>query len=142
MQPLEQPLNRPVCDGIYELAVDWTYEWAHDGIRRRIVVPKGFQYDGASVPRLVWTLSGILPDGLIRAAALFHDWLYQHKGQLPERSYQEFYRGNWRDVGMVVSRGEADRLFARIMREAGVSTVKRRLAYLGVRACGWWAWMR
>ena len=41
----------------------------HGGVRRRILIPKGFVYDGASVPRLVWTLSGILPDGLIRAAA-------------------------------------------------------------------------
>lgn len=140
MQPLEQPLNRPVGDGVYELAVDWTYEWEHDGIRRRIIVPKGFQYDGASVPRLVWTCTGILPDGLIRAAALVHDWLYQHRGQLPEGSYQEFHRGKWRNVGRVATRREVDRLFARIMRETGVSKLKRRLAYAGVRAGGWWAW--
>jgi len=137
---LQQPLNRPVGERVYELVADWRYEWRHGGIRRRITVPKGFVCDGASVPRLVWTLTGILPDGLIRAAALVHDWLYHHRGQLPEGLYQEFHRGRWRDVGCEATRGEADRLFARIMREAGVSKVRRRLAYAAVRACGWWVW--
>jgi hypothetical protein len=140
LRRLEQPLNRPVGERAYELVADWTYEWKHDGIRRRITVPKGFVCDGASVPRLVWTLTGILPDGLIRAAALVHDWLYKHQGRLPLGSYQEFRDGAWAGLDWVVSREVADRLFARIMREAEVRKVRRRMAYVTVRACGWWAW--
>jgi len=136
---LQQPLNRPVGERAYELVADWTYEWKHDGIRRRITVPKGFVCDGASVPRLVWTLTGILPDGLIRAAALVHDWLYAHHGRPPSRSYQEFRRGRWVAMDAVWSRAEADRLFARIMRDAGLGKARRRIAYLGVRVFAGWA---
>jgi len=142
VRPLEQPPNRPVGERAYELVADWTYEWECGGIRRRITVPKGFVYDGASVPRIVWTLTGILPDGLIRAAALVHDWLYKHRGRLPPGSYQQLHRGAWVNRDRAASREEADRLFARIMREAGVGKARRRMAYVAVRACGWLSFRR
>jgi YD repeat-containing protein len=140
MAELTQPINRPVGERTYELVEDWTYEWDHAGLRRRITVPKGFVCDGASVPRLVWTCTGVLPDGLIRAAALVHDWLYKHRGRLPLGSYHELRGGHWLDVPLAASREASDRLFARIMREAGVPRLKRRMAYISVRACGWWTW--
>ena len=75
-----QPVNIPVLLGSgeegYKLVETYSYSWTMpDRLRRAITIPKGFTYDGASVPRLVWTLSGITPDGLIRAAALVHDFI-------------------------------------------------------------------
>lgn len=126
----------------YRLEKDYTYSWmGPDGCFRRITVPAGLIYDGASVPRLVWTISGITPDGLIRAAALIHDWLYIWKGLLPEGSYQKLgLDGHWHNVDAVWPREGADRIFARIMRECGVSQRRRRLAFKAVQWFGEGAW--
>jgi hypothetical protein len=42
-----------------------------------INVPKGFQWDLSSSPRLIWPL--LPPDGDFEIAALIHDYLYQNK---------------------------------------------------------------
>jgi hypothetical protein len=138
---LKQPLIVPITNKHYRLVEQYAYHWDLGGTRNRIVIPRGFTYDGASVPRLAWTLSGITPDGLIRAAALVHDWIYRHKGRLPQGS-QQYREGNepWQDAYGAWSRRDADRLFARIMREAGVSKWKRRMAYRAVRWFGGSAW--
>jgi hypothetical protein len=146
---IDQPNNVPVAERLYRLAQEYIYAWEKQTrtekatAAARIVVPVGFLYDGASVPRVAWTLSGVLPDGLIRAAALVHDWLYRYKGRLPAGSYQ--YRdqaGNWQDYYAAWSRKDADRLFGRMMREAGMSKRRRRLAYRTVRWFGWWVWKK
>ena len=136
-----QPLIVPISARHYRLVEDYVYEWDLAGSRNRITVFKGFVHDGASIPRLAWTLSGLTPDGLIRAAALVHDWIYRHGGKLPASSQK--YRdtaGAWCDTYGAWSRDDTDRLFARIMREAGVSKWKRRMAYRAVRWFGGSSW--
>lgn len=133
-----QPHNTPTANG-YILAHDYEWRWKRKGKAYRIYVPKGFEYDGASVPRLAWTLSGLTPDGLIRAAALIHDWIYEHKGKLPKGSWQ-VKDGKWRDVGTVWKRKHADKIFKTIMLESGVSRYRANVAYAAVRLGGWIAW--
>jgi hypothetical protein len=133
---MRQPLIIPVSEREYELVEDYAYVWYIRGLRREIMACKGFRHDGASVPRLLWTLIGLRPDGLVRAAALLHDYLYRHGGVLPLGCMwveQDMDPRPW-------TRKDADRLFARVMRESGVSKLKRRLAYLGVRVGGRRAW--
>lgn len=103
---------------LYELVHDYLYEDA-DGVSIR--VPAGFRHDGASVPRLAFTISGLTPDGLIRAAALVHDWLYRNDGGINERAY---------------TRKQADELFAKIMRASGIRPTQVWIAYLAVRIGG------
>lgn len=43
----------------------------------RLVVPKGFLTDLASIPRALRNLPAFDPDGLSRRPAVVHDWLYQ-----------------------------------------------------------------
>lgn len=142
---MRQPLNEPVLlengqEG-YKLDENYPYSWYTKGLQRIITVPEGFLYDGASVPRIVWTLSGVLPDGLIRAAALVHDFIYRNKGKLPKNSYGSIIEGVYVDFSAHHwKRKDADKLFARIMRESGVSVIKRRAAYLAVRSFGWISW--
>lgn len=142
---MRQPLNIPLMlkngEEGYKLVENYPYAWHTKGLNRVITVPEGFVYDGASVPRIVWTISGITPDGLIRAAALVHDFIYHHNGKLPKNSYGAIIEGVYVDFSMNKwSRNDADRLFARIMRESGVPMVKRRAAYLAVRAFGFMSW--
>lgn len=150
--PLNQPNVVPITEKYYRLQEDYLYEWritrtdkrTGDKIdtRQRLIVPEGFVYDGASVPRWLWTVTGITPDGLIRAAALLHDFIYRYKGWLPKGSYQMFDENTqqWKDLSAPWPRKSADRLFARVMRESGVSAFRRRLAYRGVRLFGWFTW--
>lgn len=143
MKRLEQPDLRPwVTEGQYRLYAPYTYEWhGEDGILRAITIPTGFLCDLASVPRWLWTITGITPSGLIEAAALLHDFIYRNKGKLPRYSYGMLKDGVWVDLyGAKWGRIDGDKLFARVMREAGVSKSKRRAAYLGVRAGGWASW--
>ena len=135
-----QPHNIPIGPRLYKLEHDYAYEWTRRGKRYRIFVPAGFIYDGASVPRLVWTISGLTPDGLMRAAALIHDYLYEYRGELPTGGWQCQDGDLWRDVGTAWTREQADKIFETILRESGVSAYRRKLAYAGVRAGGWAGW--
>lgn len=150
---LEQPDSRPVrlANGKegYRLCQPYVYIWWKDQVIRRIKIPEGFEYDGASVPRLAWTLTGIERDGLQRAAALVHDMLYQHRGKLPDGVYQRLEHvidpvvgscDAFVNVSEPWTRAAADRMFCRLLREAGVSQRRRRLMYFAVRACGWIFW--
>ena len=44
-----------------------------------ITVPKGFIYDGASVPPPAWSI--VRPFGRTLRASLIHDWLYDQRGR-------------------------------------------------------------
>ncbi len=120
---LDQPDIRPILGGKYVLHGDYNYEVMslHPGFM--IEVPDGFRYDGASVPRFLWSLSGIRPDGIIRAAALIHDFVYRNKG--------------WDGL---LTRKEADQLFRIMIRQAGGSWWKAWKAYRAVRLFGRLAW--
>lgn len=118
----EQPDIVPIEDG-YELRRAWLYEYGE----YTFSVPAGNKHDGASVPRILWTVSGIRPDGLLRAASLLHDVLYKHGGKLPE---------GWCTPGKVWTRYETDVLFYGVMRAFGVSRWKAGRAYYAVRIGG------
>ena len=81
-------------------------------------IPKGFCWDGASVPRI---LQNIFPKwGRYAVASLAHDWLYENR---------------------LGTRKQADRVFLHLMSEAGVNWVGRHLMYLAVRLFGRRAWL-
>jgi len=130
----------------FRVVAPWVYCWEHQGVKRRLTVPIGFEHDGASVPRFLWSILGLTPAGLVSAAALAHDCLYRHGGRLPPGWLHEQLPGasGWADAYLIGTgyycRQEADLLFARLCREAGVPKLRRRLAYLGLRVFGKWAW--
>jgi hypothetical protein len=145
---IEQPDIRPFLTRSgwsYRLNSPYFYEWEKSGLRRRLRIAAGFEYDGASVPRFLWTLTGIERDGLQRAAALVHDVMYHHEGRLPAGMQEIWSDGHleWEPLPEVRwARAEADALFCRMLREAGVGMLKRRMMYRGVRAFGWMFWRR
>ena len=109
------------------------YTWRHEDQIYRITVPKNFVHDFASVPRFLWALISPLDLGL---ASIFHDRIYRNGGQITTEFY---HRGQWNDAfgpSNAWTREQADRLFARIMREQGVVKWRRRAAYAAVRAFG------
>ena len=97
----------------------------------RIIVPAGFLFDLASIPRIFWWL--IAPFELSVAAPLLHDFLYHHRGDLPPGTVEP---------SRPYTRLEADRLFRTVMETEGVPAWRRTLAFLAVRGFGWLGWRR
>lgn len=114
---------------IWRLKEDWRIE-EDDFI---LIIPAGFLFDRASVPRMVWSV--IAPDDLGTEGPLVHDFLYRCQGCPPE--------GTCWPPDRAFTRDEVDDLLARRMeRDPRIVAWKRRLAWAGVRAGGWLPWSR
>lgn len=89
-----------------------------------LVIPQGFKFDLASVPRWAWFL--IAPFELSIIAPLVHDFFYRYSGRLPN--------------GADVTRKYADDIFYLLMLKEDVPTWKSKLAYRVVRSVSWAFW--
>ena len=59
----------------WEVAENWEYTLPTDNTR--IVIHKGFRFDGASIPRPLWTI--LNPIGLLMIQGLIHDYGYRYR---------------------------------------------------------------
>lgn len=118
---------QPLPDGDHwRTTTRLTYKHKAQGTVIRVRVPAGFVTDGASIPRLLWSLVGH-PLGEYHPAAIVHDALYDGTAPLPNLD-------NPRRV--------ADQILLAACADLGVSWVKRRTLYIGVRVGGWLPWRR
>ena len=101
---------------IFQLTESFRY-YSSIGI---ITIPKGFFTDGASVPKIFWSIFS--PWGSYFSAALVHDYLYSKDSD---------------EVFPVGDRAVADKIFKEAMYNAGVSWVVRETVYRAVRLGGW-----
>lgn len=120
-----QPCITPISPREYRLDHDWTVEFELKGLKHEITVPQGYITDGASVPRILWPL--VRPDGLVRAGSVLHDYLYGLRGFSAKQGFH-------------FTRRECDIIFRDIMKECGVSWLKRGTMYNAVRLFGWLPW--
>ena len=105
-----------------ELTADLTY--FDKKLDTMFTVPKGTRTDGASVPRIFWSI--LPPRGKYLESAVLHDYLYQSP---------PFGDG-------ATGRKMADAIFRRAMKSQGVGKFKRNLMYRAVRAGGGFIWRR
>jgi Protein of unknown function (DUF1353) len=84
----------------------------------RIVVPRGFVTDFASIPQALWSL-GLGPHGQYSRAAVVHDYLYWSQG---------------------CTRAQSDRLLVIAMKESSVRSFDEFLVYQGVDKGGAGPW--
>ncbi len=136
---LEWPKVALIAPRKIKLLEEFVVEWVAEGFpRQRLVVPKGFVCDGASIPAMLeWYLGrdNILP------AAVPHDWQYAFGGQIPKDSHLvQNSDGTWKEADFVWSRKESDRFFARNLKFCSIKNHQRRNAYRAVRIGGWFAW--
>ncbi len=110
------------------------FEWIHDHALWRVLEPivytgepgrrfeiaADFVTDFASIPQ--WAQSFVPKIASHLPAAVVHDWCYRYAGALD------------------ITRGEADRIFLRIMERNGVAPMQRRLMYRAVRVGGRSLW--
>ena len=118
-----------------------TYWLVEDGGKVRIgttyelVCPEGLRTDGASIPRFFWRVIGHPMDLQYFEAAVVHDAGYG--GKLIWR-----HRHGERYLAEEHTRQEVDRLFRALMKDRGVSKIRRNLMYLAVRLCGRGRWVK
>lgn len=80
-----------------------------------IIVGKGFDFDGASIPRILWTIAGCPMGGLYSAPACIHDALYESK---------------------IFDKKTCDKIFHEAMIVSGVDKQLAKEMYLAVRTFG------
>ena len=85
-----------------------------------IEVSKGFECDGASVPRILWSIVSPTIHPATIAAAILHDYIYR--------------------THIALTRYQADSVFYAICRADGLTMWRAMLAWLGVRLFGGKAW--
>ena len=83
-----------------------------------IVVPLGYPSDGASVPRIFWSIFSPF-NGDYFESAIIHDFLYSNTS------------------GYIFTRKECDQIFLEAMYNQGVGWVTRNTIYSAVRIGGW-----
>ena len=111
------PLVRAFGDNQFWIVVE-DMVYVIGSTNERIVVPKGFVTDFASIPQPLWGV-GLSPQGQYSRAAVIHDYLY------------------W---SQICSRGQADRLLVIAMKESRVSSFDEFLVYQGVNIGGAGPW--
>lgn len=146
---INQPNIIPISDRLYMLVGSWSYEWTTvlNGISVKSVikVPEGFVYDGASIPRFLWSIFGLSKDGPHRAAALIHDWIYTFDGDLPDGSVCRIFLDenmNLKELDTIDiwRRKDADKLFLKMLKETNLSRFQIYAMYYAVRLFGWSKW--
>ncbi len=89
-------------------------------------IPAKFEFDLASIPRIIWPLIGSFELSLV--APLIHDYLYQWRGQPLHHQYPKLA-----PVAPVLTRAEADQIFLNLMLAEKVTPWKAKAAYRAVR---------
>lgn len=115
----------------WELLEDYVLDLPGFG---KIMVPAGFIFDGASIPRIFWVF--LSPTGLLFIPGLFHDYGYKHN-----RLYHS-------SLGIDYSRRRGysrkfwDDLFRKIANHVNGMAPINRTAWAAVRAGAWNVWRR
>jgi hypothetical protein len=93
--------------------------------------PKGFIWDGATIPRVFWSILGYHPGGIMIPPSLWHDLIYKAKGQMTNELTGE---------PIFISRKNCDLLFKEHCIHVGVKRLQANRMYWGVRLGGAYFW--
>ena len=104
-----------VDDNVFILFEDVVVE----SLGYNITVKKGFDFDGASIPKWLWSIYGSPLNGDYVVASLIHDGLY---------------------ASQKVSKSVSDKIFLDVMKQSNVGYIKRTSMYLAVTMFGGKDW--
>jgi len=123
---------------------DWSYNFSVDGQAYKLIVPLGFEMDGASVPRSLQSIVKMGGREMPDEAWLPHDFIYSKKGKgLRGFLFRRSIVSTFSPVP-TVNRKFADKMFKNELNNSvhGLSKFKAPLAYAGVRIGGSFFWNR
>ena len=109
----------------WEIAKDFEYELNGENF----VIPAGFKFDGASIPKFLHTF--LSPVGVLLMGGLVHDYAYK---------YETLLKKNKKDTMGVITQKTADAIFRDINIEINGFYLMNRLAYYSLRLGGFMAW--
>ena len=109
----------------WELTNDFTYVLNGN----KYVIPAGFKFDGASIPKFLRTFFS--PVGVLLLGGLVHDYAYK---------YETLLRENKRDTLGKISQKRADEIFRDININVNGFYLMNYLAYWSLRLGGFVAW--
>ena len=109
----------------WELTQDWKYNI--DG--KDYIIPKGFQFDGASIPKFLRTFFS--PVGVLLIGGLVHDYMYKYTHCKPVSA---------KGALLVVDQKKADQIFRDINIVVNGFYTMNYLAYWSLRIGGFVAW--
>ena len=109
----------------WEIAEDFEYEL--NG--KKYVIPSGFKFDGASIPKFLHTF--LSPVGVLLLGGLVHDYAYK---------YETLLCKNKKDTIGVITQKKADQIFRDINIEINGFYLMNYLAYWSLRLGGFMAW--
>ena len=109
----------------WEIAEDFKYSINEE----KFVIPAGFKFDGASIPKFLHTF--LSPVGVLLIGGLVHDYAYKYETLLKE---------NKKDTMGVITQKKADEIFRDINIEINGFYLMNYLAYWSLRLGGFMAW--
>jgi len=104
-------------------------DWHFEVNGQKYVIPAGFVFDGASVPKFL--TSWLSPTGVLLIGGLVHDFIYK---------YETLVLKGKKKVGSNFTQKEADQLFRDINIEQNGFHLLNYLAYWALRLGGFVAW--
>ena len=115
----------------WEVVENWEYSLPNGG--PRIIIPKGFLFDGASIPRPLW---GVLsPIGLLLIPGLIHDFAYRYDYLWAKEADGTIYK---------YGKGRGQHFWDTIFKDVGKAVngmaVIDTLGWATLSVAGWWAW--
>ena len=114
----------------WEVVENWHYKLNDDV---ELVVPKGFQFDGASIPRPFWAI--LSPTGLLLIPGLLHDYAYMY-----DQLWQVGPRGETIPYQKNAGKDSWDILFKNVGKEVNGFFLINAIAWLAVAIGGSEAW--
>lgn len=114
----------------WEVIEDWYFRLPNGVL---IIIPKGFIFDGASVPKPLWGL--LSPVGLLLTAGLIHDFAYRYDYLWSIDFNGQFYKYN-----LGSGQKHWDDLFKQISVETNGMIITDQLSWLALRAFGFISW--
>ena len=116
---VKMPVHYGTKYGVERLAANW-YVACHVGDDvYALDILKGYEFDGASIPRLLWRVCGHPMEIPRLAAALAHDWLYS---------------------AHLTDRATADAIYRAICRQMGLGAFRTAVEHRALRMFGGSAW--
>ena len=106
-----------------------TEDWKYNIEGEEYVIPAGFQFDGASIPKFMRTFFS--PVGVLLIGGLVHDYAYKYKTLLKK---------NKKDTMGELTQKRADEIFRDINIIVNGFYTMNRLAYWSLRIGGFVAW--
>ena len=115
----------------WEVMENWEYSLPNGG--PRIIIPKGFLFDGASIPRPLW---GVLsPIGLLLIPGLIHDFGYRY-----DYLWAREVDGTLYKYGKGRGQHFWDTIFKDVGKAVNGMVIIDSMGWATLSVAGWWAW--